>query len=80
MYVLTDLLRGAGIYDENGDQSWRSPVDAILGLQKPVWLWDHCGSTERTSKPAECGRDDAATHAWLARTMLHGALPTTPYP
>ena len=69
-----------GIYDENGDQDWRTPVDSILGLNKPVWLWDHCGSQERGVAKDTCARDDAATHAWLARTMLHGAMPTTPYP
>ena len=69
-----------GIYDENGDQSWRAPVDALLGLSKPVWLWDHCGSQERDVQVARCSRDVDETHAWLASTFYYGAQATSPYP
>ena len=69
-----------GIYDENGDQSWRAPVDALLGLSKPVWLWDHCGSQERDVQVARCSRDVDETHAWLASTFYYGAQATSPFP
>ena len=69
-----------GIYDENGDQSWRTSTDAILGLSKPVWLWDHCGSQERDKKVPTCGRDADGTFAWLATSFYFGAQATTPYP
>ena len=52
-----------GIYDENGDQSWRTPVDALLGLSKSVWIWDHCGQQERDHRLAACSRDASETHA-----------------
>ncbi len=68
------------IYDENGDQSWRTSTDAILGLSKPVWLWDHCGSQERDKKVPTCGRDADGTYAWLATSFFFGAQATTPYP
>jgi hypothetical protein len=73
-----------GFYDENGDQAWRAPVDAVLAISKPLWFWDHCGARERRRSSAAssgaCGRDDAATHNWLAQTFYFGAMPTTPYP
>ena len=69
-----------GIYDENGDQSWRTPVDALLGLSKPVWIWDHCGQQERDHRLAACSRDASETHAWLATTFYFGAQPTSPFP
>lgn len=62
------------------DQSWRTSTDAVLGLSKPVWLWDHCGSQERDKKVPTCDRDADGTYAWLATTFFFGAQATSPYP